>query len=361
MEALTRCQRLSLLIFNGILVVADKYELIHLLRPFADRWAEALKRSYPAVCHEGIAPLLGSTGSSTLRRIHAARELGDDGVVAAEITNFAFKCSHDGTSFKHGITGEPLEFGNHFGPPDLERKQHGLYPDLSSRNPSCPLVAVSACRRPWLTFSPTEWVSKLRHSLIQRLLDFYHAEIRRRKPPKIGCVRRHSPHTAAQCDTLVLGGMLRHLWHAETGLLPKKAPRYSGSVHDLMATSHQVSTNCLAATTTTRVAVLPRSMRSSRRGWRRDESDVRKYCRRITRSAWPHIAKDQGSHQRRMCLCTGNSFRIRLTRACPSGGGGLGCGLAVGCLRWLVLLISWLARESEGTRVPKTEWYLIKN
>ena len=236
MEALTRCQRLSLLIFNGILVVADKYELIHLLRPFADRWAEALKRSYPAVCHEGIAPLLGSTGSSTLRRIHAARELGDDGVVAAEITNFAFKCSHDGTSFKHGITGEPLEFGNHFGPPDLERKQHGLYPDLSSRNPSCPLVAVSACRRPWLTFSPTEWVSKLRHSLIQRLLDFYHAEIRRRKPPKIGCVRRHSPHTAAQCDTLVLGGMLRHLWHAETGLLPKKAPRYSGSVHDLMAT-----------------------------------------------------------------------------------------------------------------------------
>ncbi len=43
-------------------------------------------------------------------------------VVAAEITNLAFKCSHDGASFTHGITGERLRFGNHFGPPPLEGK-----------------------------------------------------------------------------------------------------------------------------------------------------------------------------------------------------------------------------------------------
>ncbi len=110
------------------MIVADNYELIHLLRPFADRWAEALQRLYPARCHRGIAPLLGFPGSSILMGIHAAWELGDDGVVAAEIFKLAFECSHDGTSFKHG--NRRLEFGNHFGPPDLEGKHYDLYLNL---------------------------------------------------------------------------------------------------------------------------------------------------------------------------------------------------------------------------------------
>ncbi len=84
--------------------------------------------------------------------------------------------------------------------------------------------------------SPIDWVSKLRRRFIQKILNFFHAEIECRQPPKIGCVYRHSPHTSAQCDTLVLGGIWRQFGSTKTGFLPKTAPEYSGSLHDLMAT-----------------------------------------------------------------------------------------------------------------------------
>ncbi len=104
----------------GILVVADKYDLIHLVRPFVDRWVGAVKSPDLEGRYNGNVPLLGFTGSDHFRRIYAAWELGCDDFVAAEITDFIFNFSCAGTTFYHKLTR--VVPGDHFGPPDLVGK-----------------------------------------------------------------------------------------------------------------------------------------------------------------------------------------------------------------------------------------------
>jgi hypothetical protein len=65
-------------------------------------------------------------------------------------------------------------------------------------------------------------------SLIQSILDFYHAEVERRIPPKKTC--------SALCDSVILGGMWRHLQSTGRASLPKAATDYTGSANGLLWT-----------------------------------------------------------------------------------------------------------------------------
>jgi len=101
----------------GILVVADKYDLFHLIRPFVNKWAEAVEGGPIEGSYDGIHPLQGFTGSLHIKRIYAAWELGLNDWVTEDLTHFIYNVSKEGTSFF--LEGSQLELGNHSGPPDL--------------------------------------------------------------------------------------------------------------------------------------------------------------------------------------------------------------------------------------------------
>jgi hypothetical protein len=113
---------LSLDLLCGVLVVADKYDLIHLLRPYANAWAEVVKAKSLPGSYQGDSPLLSFTGSFHLERIYAAWELGCDALVAKDMVEFIFNVSKKGTSYY--LQDSLLELGSHYGPPDLLGMYH---------------------------------------------------------------------------------------------------------------------------------------------------------------------------------------------------------------------------------------------
>lgn len=128
----------------AILVLAGKYNWIHLLHPYIDRWAAAVKNPNLKVYYKSKIPTLGFTGSNHIRRIYAAWELGCDDLVAEEITGFIFSFSCTGTTFFSDKDGPPtfapshlvpVTFGDHPGPPDVVGKQLA-----SNHSLRCPLT-----------------------------------------------------------------------------------------------------------------------------------------------------------------------------------------------------------------------------
>ncbi|KAK3902861.1 hypothetical protein C8A05DRAFT_15134 [Staphylotrichum tortipilum] len=190
----------SLTVLYGVLIVADKYAMVHLLRPVVNAWAGVVK--IPTL--PPIDPVDAGASSvpchiTPFYRIHAAWQLGCDTLVAQDMASFIFNFSRQGQSFT--LQDWPILPSSHHGPPDL-----------------------------------IEVVTKLRRSLLQSLLDFYQAEVACRMPPKTACIHTvyGSTPQGALCDSLALGAMWRRLESSGGSRLPKTATQYDGSPNELM-------------------------------------------------------------------------------------------------------------------------------
>ena len=78
------------LLYN-ILVVADKYDMVQKIRPWADTWVRALKGR----------ELSSLTPVGCLVRIHTAWELGCEAVFTEGINHFVFNLGYNGRSFTY--------------------------------------------------------------------------------------------------------------------------------------------------------------------------------------------------------------------------------------------------------------------
>lgn len=111
----------SLALLYDIVVLADKYDIIHALRPWVDSWVQAVKNPAPGCLY---------TGYGHITRTHAAWELGCEDVVAEEMIDFIFNLAcRGGTTFSYGFM--PVFFGARHGPPDLMGKCCHVCLDLS--------------------------------------------------------------------------------------------------------------------------------------------------------------------------------------------------------------------------------------
>lgn len=78
-------------------------------------------------------------------------------------------------------------------------------------------------------------VTSLRTSLVQTILDFYHAEVESRIPGNSACCQPGYYSTnRSLCDSVILGGMWRHLQSKKQDFPPKKAADYHQSANDLL-------------------------------------------------------------------------------------------------------------------------------
>jgi hypothetical protein len=121
----------SLSQLNDILIHTEKYDLIHIIGPWAGTWVEAVKNpksSHPpisAYSHKGHCSFQAAelTGDDHVMRIYAAWEMGCEDIVSEEIANFVFNLwATVGTTNTHYYSNsqvQPLRFESHFGPPDL--------------------------------------------------------------------------------------------------------------------------------------------------------------------------------------------------------------------------------------------------
>lgn len=105
---------ISLGLLYDILIVTDKYDMISVVRPWADNWVRAVKKSDPT------RPF----GYIQLMRIHSAWELGCDDVVDEGMIDFIFDLACRDRSFSYKDI--PFLFGSHHGPPDLVGKSEVL-------------------------------------------------------------------------------------------------------------------------------------------------------------------------------------------------------------------------------------------
>jgi hypothetical protein len=225
----------TLPVLNDILILADKYDVIHIVRPWAGTWAEAVKNpksskataSIPTYYYghplSSAVPVLELTGKDHVMRIHAAWELGCEDVVSAEITDFVFNLSVvGGKTTWYYYKFESLEFHSHFGPPDLVGKS---------------LCPISACG---FINATLEIVKGLRLSLIQTLLDFYHEVVESRTQSTPACTyggySSFGRNERQLCDTVILGGIWQCLKKASLESLPVKAEDYCHSANVLMQT-----------------------------------------------------------------------------------------------------------------------------
>ena len=113
----------SLAVLHGVLIVAEKYAMVHLLRPVVNAWASVVKT--PTL--PPIDPVDGRASSvpffaPPFHKIHAAWELGCDTLVAQDMACFIFNFSRQGKSFT--LQNRLVLPSSHHGPPDLI----GTYP-----------------------------------------------------------------------------------------------------------------------------------------------------------------------------------------------------------------------------------------
>lgn len=81
---------LSLSQLCDILIVADKYDVVHLIQPWANSWSWVVRNT-----PKSLTAMDGAQSERVLR-LHAAWELGFEDIVAEEMTNFVFNLSLEG-------------------------------------------------------------------------------------------------------------------------------------------------------------------------------------------------------------------------------------------------------------------------
>lgn len=93
-----------------ILILADKYDMMHIIQPWAGPWAATIKKLDPSRL----------TGINQIMRIHTAWELGLESPVSEGIIDLAYKVCWDGKHWYY--EAQKIEFGGHSGPSDLNGK-----------------------------------------------------------------------------------------------------------------------------------------------------------------------------------------------------------------------------------------------
>jgi len=116
---------LPLAVLCRVLVMADKYDLFHLLRPVVNAWVGVVKIPTLPV----LDPTSNGSRAASVRycadpfnRIHAAWSLGCDTFVAQDLAYFIFNFSRKANSF--ALQNRLVQPASHCGPPDLV----GTYP-----------------------------------------------------------------------------------------------------------------------------------------------------------------------------------------------------------------------------------------
>lgn len=277
---------LPLAVLCGVLVVADKYDLFHLLRPVVNAWVAVVKiptlpPPAPTSNDSSAASLLDC--ADPFNRIHAAWSLGGDTFVAQDLTYFVFNFSRKANSF--ALQNRLVQPASHCGPPDLM----GTYPE-------CPFLHATCCHISLMVLTiASEIVTKLRLSLTQSLLDFYHEEVACRIPPKIGCA--YTPYGSRAerplCDSVILGGMWQRLETYGESRLPKSAAEYSGSANDLMTVLRGIFSD-LPAYSTAHNRCLPSRKFADFEWQTRWTSGGRTCCSHTTNSKWRNTARGVG-------------------------------------------------------------------
>jgi hypothetical protein len=113
---------------HDVLVLADKYEMTLVVKPWAHTWLEIVRKPKPTVPeypgNDGVFDGNGNlTGNGLILRMHAAWELGCDDQVSADIAHLVFNAqsstSDSSAEVEICYNGKPLALGYYFGPPDL--------------------------------------------------------------------------------------------------------------------------------------------------------------------------------------------------------------------------------------------------
>jgi len=110
---------------HDILVVADKYDLIHVIRPWVDSWLVVITNPKPMINPSYFYPQtkqLELSGRDHIMRTHAAWEVGCESVVVEEIIHFIFNLQVSSAENSFFYKGQQLVFGVYAGPPDLTGK-----------------------------------------------------------------------------------------------------------------------------------------------------------------------------------------------------------------------------------------------
>jgi hypothetical protein len=136
-------KNIALTLLYDMLIVTDKYDMISVIRPWANDWVRSVKDPAPIFL----------TGHEQLKRTYAAWELGCDGVVDEQMICFIFGLACHDRSFSY--KGIPIFLlGCHNGPPDLVGKSNYL-PSKSAynylNNPYSRFVDRSRNKSPHLT------------------------------------------------------------------------------------------------------------------------------------------------------------------------------------------------------------------
>jgi hypothetical protein len=206
-------KNIALTLLYDMLIVTDKYDMISVIRPWANDWVRSVKDPAPIFL----------TGHEQLKRTYTAWELGCDGVVDEQMICFIFGLACHDRSFSY--KGIPIFLlGCHNGPPDLVGKSNYL--------PSKSAYILTTLTHA----SSIEVVTNLRISLIQTILDFYHAQVACRIPSNSAC-SLHTGYYAndgSVCDSVILGGIWRHFESAKQDFPPKQAAQYQQSANDLL-------------------------------------------------------------------------------------------------------------------------------
>lgn len=123
-------RHVSLAQLYDILIPMDKYDMVHMIQPWAHGWVEAVRKPTPPAVKYPDRGDFGKnaelTGYGRILCIHAAWELGCDNLVSAHIVDFVFNFhvspsdSSAEVKVHYGSNNELLPpFDNYFGPPDL--------------------------------------------------------------------------------------------------------------------------------------------------------------------------------------------------------------------------------------------------
>ncbi|KAK4099212.1 hypothetical protein N658DRAFT_517483 [Parathielavia hyrcaniae] len=214
-----RIPRLSQL--HDILVVTDKYDMISVIQPWARTWVQQVR-----IPVDSVFGTPQSDGHDCILRIHVAWELGIDDLLSTDISELIFNSTITTCQatkplrlpFEQKVVykGQVLQFDSNAGPSDI-----------------------------------VETIAEHRSSLIQTLLDFYHAEVKCRTRDEGECRATAGAvvysggikYSERQlCDSLILGSLFRTQQRLGYSSLPLEASKYFNDANFLMGTLSSIFT-----------------------------------------------------------------------------------------------------------------------
>ncbi|KAK0706013.1 hypothetical protein B0T26DRAFT_861902, partial [Lasiosphaeria miniovina] len=198
-----------------ILILVDKYDVVHVIRPCVKEWTKTL---------ESVTKIPASDRAA---RIHVAWELGNHWRYPKDLIAAVFRPCVDGRSgglvYESSKTNFALINRDHFGPPDL-----------------------------------IEVIQQARLNMIQRALDFFHKQISLRAGNNSACsvsvkkkrqLDSDSVSERKRCDMLILSGIYRGLMESSNGSLSENASDISGRPEMLLGVLnnifHKIELDCL--------------------------------------------------------------------------------------------------------------------